>query len=562
MKDNRLCTKCGLLPQAGTKPEPPCKPKCACKPKKCRKDCCSDPFVFRKVVIPAALGDDITGKDKPANGAYTNAYVEYEANGSQYMYDSYGVYTKLEVKEQSGVTDFNELTGRPKYAGEIMTGDTNIPDVLSAPTFKPFPDDVVTDGTTQQFMNSILALSPTIGTAYLGTVTLSDMPAGMIQGEVEVYVYNDYTVYCIMRSTDVAPYSWWCASYNYQGWQPIGSGSGSMTIFYANSQEAGATRHIYKDDHFTEEASVQDLLDANEAGPITLRITIYPNLNGVFSDAYIQNAYVGENDYQFVFLDERTYREYAASTTADTTFYYFSNVLQTQLSAGTNIQINSNVISATDTTYNNFTGTDGIDAGAAGLVPAPATTDAGKFLKADGTWDTVSGGGIPTTATFWGESYDSVNNKVDGLLKVPEDSGIEWDDSNNTADFTAKLGTYYNHKYLWITVTPENSIQPLGSRLGVGANGFITFYSMTNTPMMTVGNNNVELNNNTKITKMKDPTAAQDAATKNYVDSLYPVGTVYTSTSSVAPTFAGGTWTSIGSQTIGSSTVYYYERTA
>lgn len=40
-------------------------------------------------------------------------------------------------------------------------------------------------------------------------------------------------------------------------------------------------------------------------------------------------------------------------------------------------------------TYSPFTGTDGVDAGAQGLVPAPATTDAGKFLKADGTWDTV-----------------------------------------------------------------------------------------------------------------------------------------------------------------------------
>ena len=33
-----------------------------------------------------------------------------------------------------------------------------------------------------------------------------------------------------------------------------------------------------------------------------------------------------------------------------------------------------------------FTGTDGTSAGTAGLVPGPATTDAGKFLKADGTW--------------------------------------------------------------------------------------------------------------------------------------------------------------------------------
>lgn len=62
--------------------------------------------------------------------------------------------------------------------------------------------------------------------------------------------------------------------------------------------------------------------------------------------------------------------------------------------AGSNVSISDgNVISATDTTYSNFTGTDGTAAGTAGLVPAPATTDAGKFLKADGTWDTAGGGG-------------------------------------------------------------------------------------------------------------------------------------------------------------------------
>ena len=61
--------------------------------------------------------------------------------------------------------------------------------------------------------------------------------------------------------------------------------------------------------------------------------------------------------------------------------------------AGANITIDANdEISATDTTYSDFVGTDGTSAGTAGLVPAPATTDADKFLKSDGTWDTAGGG--------------------------------------------------------------------------------------------------------------------------------------------------------------------------
>ena len=42
---------------------------------------------------------------------------------------------------------------------------------------------------------------------------------------------------------------------------------------------------------------------------------------------------------------------------------------------------------------NTMTGSDSITGGAAGLVPAPAAGDQNKFLKGDGTWDTVGGGG-------------------------------------------------------------------------------------------------------------------------------------------------------------------------
>ena len=59
---------------------------------------------------------------------------------------------------------------------------------------------------------------------------------------------------------------------------------------------------------------------------------------------------------------------------------------QNTLTPGTNITISENTISATDTTYLPFVGTDGQTAGSAGLVPAPSTTEANRFLKSDGTW--------------------------------------------------------------------------------------------------------------------------------------------------------------------------------
>lgn len=60
---------------------------------------------------------------------------------------------------------------------------------------------------------------------------------------------------------------------------------------------------------------------------------------------------------------------------------------------GTNLSIDSGtgVLSATDTTYSAFTGTDGTAAGTSGLVPAPAIADANKFLNSDGTWKEANG---------------------------------------------------------------------------------------------------------------------------------------------------------------------------
>lgn len=63
---------------------------------KCKSCSCGDGFVFRKVVIPAVMGDDSEGSDyAPENGLYKNSLVEYEANGAIYIYSSDGIYTKL-----------------------------------------------------------------------------------------------------------------------------------------------------------------------------------------------------------------------------------------------------------------------------------------------------------------------------------------------------------------------------------------------------------------------------------------------------------------------------------
>jgi len=341
MDNNRLCNKCGLLPQNGKKPEPcTCKPKCK---KPCKKKCCGDGFAFRKVVIPSALGDDITGKDKPVNGAYTNSLVEYEANGAQYMYDSLGVFTKMEIKEVANDVEFNDVLNRPMYGGVEMTSSTNIPET----TFRPFPESVVTNSTTQDFLDSIQALNAPAGMAYFGIVSLTDLPVGMIQEDVEVYVYEQNLVYCILRSTDIAPYTWWCASYNYQGWRAVAADA--QTIFYADSTESGNSRHIYKNSDMTDAASAQDILDANDGGQVILRLSTAADPT-LYNDSYLQNTYIGVGDYQFLFLDNRFYYEYDATNVGDTAFYYSRSEIQFKLAfdntptTGSNNPVTSNGI--------------------------------------------------------------------------------------------------------------------------------------------------------------------------------------------------------------------------
>lgn len=67
---------------------------------------------------------------------------------------------------------------------------------------------------------------------------------------------------------------------------------------------------------------------------------------------------------------------------------------------------------------NTMTGADGTNAGAKGLVPAPTATDNQKYLRGDGTWQTVSGGGsaemLAPTPFIYSETEEQVGIWTDG----------------------------------------------------------------------------------------------------------------------------------------------------
>ena len=100
----------------------------------------------------------------------------------------------------------------------------------------------------------------------------------------------------------------------------------------------------------------------------------------------------------------------------------------TTYSAGTNVQINNGVISATDTTYSAFTGaTSGAD-GSSGLVPQPLIADKDKFLKGDGTWDTIQ----PGASALDDLTNVDITSPTNGQVLKYDSTNQEWVNANES----------------------------------------------------------------------------------------------------------------------------------
>lgn len=264
---------------------------------------------------------------------------------------------------------------------------------------------------------------------------------------------------------------------------------------------------------------------------------------------------------------DTTYTAGTGLNLAGTTFSADTTVLATQtdlaakqnvLTAGTNIQISNDTISATDTTYNDFVGTDGTAAGTAGLVPAPATTDAGKFLKADGTWDTAGGGG-PTVVQTTGTSTTDVmsQNAVTSMVfadpsaktRVQIGAGASTDTNNeiaigpnatcaNFAAYSGALG-YFAETYASSSMAIGHNASCYGNAnhsVALGANSIATQKGQVDISTLRTTNTNGYNNSQYRLlTGLYDPQGDHDAATKGYVDGL--VGNI----STVLQTLISGT---------------------
>lgn len=392
----------------------------------CKKDACK--CGLRKVFLASALGDD--SKDSPVapkNGAYCNAIVVYEANGHIYIYSAEGIPTLVEA----GGSDIEEKI-------EQLTAD-----LADEATYRENADNAL-----QREIDDIKN-SPDV-------VDIVDTYADL-QAYDTSHLGDKDIIRVLTDETHDGASSYYRWDKQTETWTYIGSiQMAANTIFYANLSETGNTRHIYKNSDMTGTVSVQELLNANEDGQVILRMSSTQTPEN-FNDAYLQNTYVGVNDYQFLFLDNRNYYEYDGTATTDTSYYYSKSTIQLELTAGNNITITGNTISATDTTYSNFTGTDGTSAGASGLVPAPATTDAGKFLKADGTWDTTGGGGGDTMIELTTSDFDYPVGSEDGVALWKLTPGIYTITNNNVKVYFADGDSKLNNALAIIIINKTSS---------------------------------------------------------------------------------------------------------
>lgn len=316
------------------------------------------------------------------------------------------------------------------------------------------------------------------------------------------------------------------------------------TIFYANLNETGNNRHIYKDIGFTTAASVQEIIDANNEGQVILRGTSTANPTA-YSDSYLQNAFImpHNNDFEFVFLDRDLRYEYTASATTDTVFFYSTSEIQPKLTEGANINISGTTISATDTTYSDFTGATSLADGAAGLVPKPLIADKDKYLKGDGTWDTVAAG--PTVVQTTGTSTTDVMSQDATTKMIYPDitnkpTAIRIGSTNATAADSIAIGATSNVWQQGIAIGKQAAAQGTDAiaigylanvagadSVAVGKAAFAFHNSSVALGHSSTGRNyevsigkgsGYGLASTRYLANVKDPQLAQDAATKNYVD--------------------------------------------
>ena len=347
---------------------------------------------------------------------------------------------KPQVPEIEDLYRFDDLGGRPKYGGVEMTHETDIP------TYETIMEEV--DGKIAVEADARSDEDAALQENIDGEVLARQGADAVLQSQIDA----------VVASSDVKDIVGTYAALEAYDTSTLGDNDIIKVLQDETHQdETTYYRWVLADEEFSligeegpyyTKAATDALLNAKQntltAGS---NVQIVNDTISATDTTYTAGTGLALNGTQF-----------SVDTTAIATQSDLTAGLATKqdtLTAGANVQINNNTISATDTTYSDFTGTDGTAAGAAGLVPAPATTDAGKFLKADGTWDTAGGGSANckelTAADY---NYDSNNDGVNDTVALwLLDPGVYWwgynfADGGGITFTTSSSGTLTNAKLL------------------------------------------------------------------------------------------------------------------
>ena len=282
-----------------------------------------------------------------------------------------------QVPEPGALIDFDDIVGRPKYAGEEMTSETDIPSVTAEAEARQAADqEIWTEIETIEASSDVVDVVATYADLQqYDTSTLHDKDLiKVLQDETH---QNAITYYRYSSSSE---------TFSYVGAEgPYYTASETDTLLAA------------KQDTLIAGTNVQIAADGKT---ISATDTTYDDFVGATALSNGEQGLVPAP----LSTDANKFLQGDGSwgTPANTTY-----------TAGTNVQISANnEISATDTTYSPFVGASSSVVGSAGLVPQPAIGDQNKYLKGDGTWATVQGGsgalaielsadpGDPNTSTF------------------------------------------------------------------------------------------------------------------------------------------------------------------
>lgn len=336
--------------------------------------------------------------DGIATGAQVNTVTGIKGNSES----SYRIGNVNITKANIGLGNVDNESKATMFTSAALTGTPTAPTANSNTN----STQIATTAFVQSAIDSKIAAADAM--IYKGTIgtsgTITSLPATHKTGwTYKVITANTYAgkacevgdmIICLTDGTEANDSHWTVVQSNIDGavTGPASSVANRVAIFN------GSTGKVIKDSGFTIASSVP----ANAKFTDTTYSTATPSTDGLMSkddktklNTIASGAEVNQNAFSNIVVGSTTI---AADTKTDSlTFAAGSNVTITP--DATNDKI---TIAAKDTTYSIFGAATSSAAGTKGLVPAPTAGANTKFLRGDGTWQTIDTGTIvsgSTTAT-------------------------------------------------------------------------------------------------------------------------------------------------------------------